>query len=195
MFVGAGDIASCRVTEDTATGNLIDGIQGTIFTTGDNVYDFGTAAEFANCYATTPWGSPSVKARTRPVPGNHDWGTGGPETLAGYFAYFGANATDAGGQSYYSYDIAGSNWHVVNLDTECQLVPGGCAAGSPQESWLETDLAANSGKNVIAVWHKPRYSSGATDYQALQPLWDALYAAGVDILLDGHDHIYERRHR
>ena len=192
VFVGAGDIASCDVTEDTATGNLIDGIQGTVFTTGDNVYDFGTAAEFASCYATTPWGSPSVKARTRPVAGNHDWGTGGPETLADYFAYFGASATDGDGQSYYSYDIAGSNWHVVNLDTECQLVPGGCADGSPQETWLETDLAANSGKNVIAVWHKPRYSSGATDYQALQPLWDALYAAGVDILLDGHDHIYER---
>ena len=70
--------------------------------------------------------------------------------------------------------------------------PGGCAAGSPQELWLKGDLAANSTKNVIALWHKPRYSSGATQYQAVQPLWDDLYAAGVDILLDGHDHIYER---
>ena len=69
---------------------------------------------------------------------------------------------------------------------------GGCAAGSAQELWLKADLAANSSKNVIALWHKPRYSSGATNYQALQPLWDDLYAAGVDILLDGHDHIYER---
>ena len=71
-------------------------------------------------------------------------------------------------------------------------MPGGCAAGSPQEVWLKADLAANSTKNVIALWHKPRYSSGATQYQAVQPLWDDLYAAGVDILLDGHDHIYER---
>ena len=86
----------------------------------------------------------------------------------------------------------GSNWHVVNLDSECQLVPGGCGAGSAQDLWLEADLAANSTKNVIAVWHKPRYSSGATNYQNMQPLWDDLYAAGVDILLDGHDHIYER---
>ena len=109
-----------------------------------------------------------------------------------YFAYFGANATDAGGKSYYSYDIAGSNWHVVNLDSECQLVPGGCGAGSAQDLWLEADLAANSTENVIAVWHKPRYSSGATNYQDMQALWDDLYAAGVDILLDGHDHIYER---
>ena len=71
-------------------------------------------------------------------------------------------------------------------------MPGGCAAGSLQEVWLKADLAANSTKNVIAIWHKPRYSSGATQYQAVQPLWDDLYAAGVDILLDGHDHIYER---
>ena len=69
---------------------------------------------------------------------------------------------------------------------------GGCAAGSAQELWLKADLAANSSKNVIALWHKPRYSSGITNYQTLQPLWDDLYAAGVDILLVGHDHVYER---
>ena len=151
-------------------------------------------AEFANCYATTPWGDPSVKSRTRPVPGNHDWGNTGTasDNLNGYFGYYGPNATDGGGKSYYSYDIPSSNWHIVNLDSECEDVPGGCAAGSPQELWLKADLAANSTKNVIALWHKPRYSSGATQYQAVQPLWDDLYAAGVDILLDGHDHIYER---
>ena len=145
VFVGAGDIASCAVTTDTDTGNVIAGIQGSIFTTGDNVYSFGTATEFTDCYATTPWGAAAVKSRTRPVPGNHDWGTGGPrQDLVPYFAYYGANATDAGGKSYYSYNIAGSNWHVVNLDSECQLVTGGCGAGSAQDLWLETDLAANS---------------------------------------------------
>ena len=133
-----------------------------------------------------------MKSRTRPAPGNHDWGAGVTDNLNGYFGYFGAAATDANGKSYYSYDIPSSNWHVVVLDSECEDVPGGCTAGSPQELWLKADLAANSSKNVIAIWHKPRYSSGATNYQALQPLWDDLYAAGVDILLDGHDHIYER---
>ena len=192
VFVGAGDIASCAITEDTATGNVLAGIQGNVFTVGDNVYDFGTAAEFTNCYATTPWGSPGIKNRTRPATGNHDWGTGGPENLDGYTGYFGAAATDAGGKSYYSYNIASSNWHIVVLDSECQLVPGGCAAGSAQELWLKADLAANSTKNVIAVWHKPRYSSGATNNQALQPFWSDLYAAGADIVLDGHDHVYER---
>ena len=101
------------------------------------------------------------------------------------------NAND-GGTSYYSYDI-NSHWHVVNLDSECEeTLLGGCDVGSAQELWLKADLAANSTKNVIALWHKPRYSSGQTNLQALQPLWDDLYAAGADILLDGHDHIYER---
>ena len=77
VFVGAGDIGSCDVTEDTDTGNVIKGIDGSIFTTGDNVYDKGLASEFTNCYATTPWGDSSVKTRTRPVPGNHDWGNTG----------------------------------------------------------------------------------------------------------------------
>ena len=193
VFVGVGDIASCAVTEDTATGNIIQGIDGNVFTVGDNVYPNGTAADFTNCYAPTPWGGPSVKSRTRPISGQPRLGRRqSPTTSNGYFGYFGAAATDANGKSYYSYDIPSSNWHVVNLDSECEDVPGGCAAGSAQELWLKADLAANSSKNVIALWHKPRYSSGATNYQALQPLWDDLYAAGVDILLDGHDHIYER---
>ena len=191
MFVGTGDIASCSVAGDTATGELIREIEGTIFTTGDNVYPNGTAAEFANCYEPRR----GAMRRSSHARGRCQATTTGapasPKSLDGYFGYYGANA-NAGGTSYYSYDIAGSNWHVVNLDSECQLVPGGCAAGSAQEHWLEADLAANSGKNVIAIWHKPRYSSGATNYQTLQPLWDDLYAAGVDILLDGHDHIYER---
>ncbi len=192
VFVGTGDIASCTVTEDTATGNVIQGIDGNVFTVGDNVYDNGTPSEYGTCYAATPWGAPDVLSRTRPAPGNHDWGAGVTDSLAGYFGYFGSAATDAGGNSYYSYDIPASNWHVVVLDSECEDVPGGCTAGSPQELWLKSDLAANAAENVIAIWHKPRYSSGATNYQALQPLWDDLYAGGVDILLDGHDHIYER---
>ena len=168
---------------------MISGIDGSIFTVGDNVYPDGTAADFTNCYAPTPWGSSAVKSRTRPIPGNHDWNTG---NLNGYTGYFGAAATDANGKSYYSYNIAGSNWHVVNLDSECALVPGGCAAGSPQELWLKADLQANLFKNVIALWHKPRFSSAGTNLTDLQAFVNDLYAAGADIAMDGHDHVYER---
>ncbi len=74
VFVGVGDIGSCAVTTDTAAGNIIEGIEGNVFTTGDNVYANGTATDFANCYAPTPWGDPG-SCRDRPGPGNHDWGT------------------------------------------------------------------------------------------------------------------------
>ena len=188
VFVGVGDIAVCSSTNDTDTGNVISGIDGNIFTVGDNVYPDGTAADFTNCYAPTPWGATAQKSRTRPIPGNHDWNTG---NLNGYNGYFGANATDANGKSYYSYNIAGSNWRVVNLDSECAKVPGGCTAGSPQEVWLKADLQANLSKNVIVLFHKPRFGSG-TNLTDLQPFIDDMYAARVDIAMDGHDHFYER---
>ena len=184
-----GDLATCTETGDTETAAIMAGIDGPIITTGDNVYQTGTLAEFNACYEPT-WGP--FKARTRPVPGNHDWGNGvrTPASLTDYFTYFGANA-NAGGTSYYSYDLD-ANWHVVNLDSECANVPGGgCAAGSDQHDWLVADLAANASKNVIAVWHKPRFSSGSTNLVAMSDLVTSLYAAGVDIGLVGHDHIYE----
>ncbi len=186
VFVGAGDIASCTASGDAATAPIVAAIEGTVFTTGDDAYPNGTATDFTSCYDPT-WGA--VKSRTRPTPGNHDWNTA---NLAGYRGYFGPSATDANGQSYYSYDI-GSNWHIVNLDSECAKVPGGCGVGSPQETWLRADLAANSTKNVIGLWHKPRFSSGATNLTDVQPFVDALYEAGADITLVGHDHVYERQ--
>ena len=189
VFFGVGAIAACTNTNDTDTGNVISGIDGTIFTVGDNVYPDGTAADFTNCYAPTPWGAAAQKSRTHPIPGNHDWNTG---NLNGYTGYFGSMATDANGKSYYSYNISGSNWHVVNLDSECARVTGGCAAGSPQELWLKADLQANLSKNVIALWHKPRFSSAVTNLTELQAFVDDLYAAGADIAMYGHDHVYER---
>src|SRR6185503_10151304 len=189
VFVGAGDIADCGRPQDTTTAAIIQGVDGNVFTTGDNVYPTGTAANFNDCYDPT-WGA--FKSRTRPIAGNHDWGTGVTNSLTDYFAYFGSNATDPGGKSYYSYDIGGSNWHIVNLDSECALVTGGCTEGSPQENWLQADLAANSSKNVIALFTKPRYSSSSTNLVDLQPFVDDLYAAGADLILVGHDHVYER---
>ena len=192
VFVGVGDISSCDNTNDTATGNVISGIDGNVFTVGDNVYPTGTTANFTACYGATPWGDPSVLDRTRPIPGNHDWGTGVINSLADYFTYFGSNATDTDGNSYYSYDIPSSNWHIVNLDSECGLVPGGCGTGSAQELWLKADLAANITKNVIGLFHKPRFSSSATNDAELQPFVDDLYTAGAEMILVGHDHVYER---
>jgi hypothetical protein len=178
--VGAGDIAACTSSGDEATAALLDQIAGTVFTTGDNVYDSGTAAEFQDCYAPS-WGR--HKARTRPAPGNHDWNTANAQ---GYRDYFGFNNTT----TYYSYNLGA--WHVVVLDSDCSQV-GGCASGSAQYSWLATDLTANPRACTVAMWHHPRFSSGEHgNSTAMQAIWQLLYDRNAELVLNGHDHTYER---
>jgi hypothetical protein len=174
VLVGAGDIASCNSSGDEATAKLLDNIDGTVFTLGDNVYEAGTATEFARCYDPS-WGR--HKSRTRPAVGNHEYFTPGARD---YFNYFGHTAGDPL-KGYYSFDIG--SWHVVVLNSVCGLV-GGCDIGSPQERWLKADLAAHPTSCIIAYWHHPS--------SRMQPLTRVLYVAGVDIVLNGHIHYYER---
>ncbi len=185
VLVGAGDIGDCASLGDEATATLLDEIDGTVFTTGDNAYERGTVDEFRDCYHPS-WGR--HRDRTRPAPGNHDWGTPG---LAGYRDYFGAAAEGPGGSSWYSYELG--TWHVIVLDSECEEV-GGCDPSSPQGEWLATDLAANTATCTIAMFHVPRFSSG--DEHGNDPdmdaFWRPLFAADVDVIVNGHDHDYER---
>ena len=179
VLVGAGDIASCVSKGDEATARLLDSIAGTVFTTGDNVYPSGAAAEFAACYEPT-WGR--HKARTRPAPGNHDYHTSG---AAAYYAYFG-DAAGPAGRGYYSYDFGA--WHIVSLNSAVRM-----RGGSEQEQWLRADLAASTSTCTLAYWHRPRFSSGSHGSSAASaPLWQALYDAGADVVLVGHDHNYQR---
>lgn len=184
VLVGAGDIGDCGVQEDSQTAALLDDIEGTVFTAGDNAYENGSARVFATCYDET-WGR--HKARTRPVPGNHDWYT---SRLAGYFDYFGDAARGPDGDPWYSFDIG--SWHVVMLDSECDKT-GGCDADSSQGRWLAADLAVSEAQCTVAIWHKPRFSSGEHgNDRSVAPFWTSLYAAGADIVINGHDHDYER---
>ncbi len=184
VMVGAGDIGDCGETSDEDTANLLDGIEGTVFTLGDNAYGNGTADQFERCYDPN-WGR--HLARTRPATGNHDWGRG---NLDGYLGYYGAAATGPDGESWYSYDLG--TWHVIVLDSSCDEV-GGCDAGSPQMDWLEADLAASDASCTVAYWHHPLFSSGFHgNEKAMRPFWQALYDAGADVVLNGHDHDYER---
>jgi Calcineurin-like phosphoesterase len=185
VLVGAGDIADCTTTKDSATANLLDGIGGTVFTLGDNTYTVGSPKQFQDCYGPT-WGRAAIKARTKPTAGNHDYLTA---AAAGYYGYFGAAAGDPK-KGYYSYDLG--SWHIVVLNSNCAAV-GGCQATSPQGGWLRANLAANMDKDVLAYWHHPRFSSGQHgDSTAMQAFWEILYAAGADVVLNGHDHDYER---
>lgn len=183
VLVGAGDIATSS-SGDTATAALLDKIPGTVFTVGDNAYNQGTAAEFAKFYEPT-WGR--HKARTRPIPGNHEYKTAG---ASGYYAYFGSAAGDPA-KGYYSYDLG--SWHVVALNSNCAAV-GGCGAGSAQEQWLRADLAASTKQCTAAYWHHPRWTSGLNHGPdtAVGPLLQALYDNNAEVVVTGHNHHYER---
>lgn len=182
--VAAGDIASCSSDGDEATAMLVAARpEAIVVTLGDNVYDRGRPSEFADCYDRS-WGA--SRSRTRPAPGNHDYATA---RAAGYFGYFGEAAGDPA-RGYYSYQVG--TWHVVALNSNCTVVS--CAAGGDQENWLRADLAGSSSRCVLAYWHHPRFSSGRTHgpATAVGPLWKALYDAGADLVLSGHEHNYER---
>jgi hypothetical protein len=180
VFVGAGDIALCdRSGASEATARLLDGIDGTVFTLGDNAYQSGTAQEFRDCYDPT-WGR--HKNRTRPVPGNHEYETPGATP---YFNYFGLNAGPLG-RGYYSFEVG--NWHAIALNSNISV-----AADSPQGAWLRADLAANRTRCTIAYWHHPLFSSGKHGNQPrMRDVWRLLHEAGADIVLSAHDHTYER---
>jgi len=182
VLVGAGDIATCNGTADSKTATLVQQAGGVVFTAGDNAYDRGSQAQFANCYGPT-WGS--FRSKTHPAVGDNEYDTSG---AAGYWDYFGSRAGPKG-KGWYSYDLG--SWHVVVLNSNCSKV-GGCGKGSPQETWLKADLAGTSAKCIAAVWHSPRFSSVYGNSSATKPFWDDLYAAGADIVINGHHHAYER---
>jgi hypothetical protein len=188
-LVGAGDIASCQNIEGArATAKLLERIPGTVFAAGDLAYEKGTAAEFQNCYDTT-WGE--FKARTRPVPGNHEYGE---PTASAYFQYWGAQAGPVG-KGYYSYDLG--SWHIVALNTNCSVRGlGSCAQGSPEEEWLRQDLAGHPDACILAYSHQALFSSGFLKTHAIHPelreFWRDLYAAHAALFLVGHEHSYER---
>jgi len=184
--MGAGDICiQSTLAAAQATEQLLAAVPGAnIFTAGDNSNEAGSASQYANCVGPS-WGL--LKGQTRPVPGNHDYGTSG---AAPYYAFYGSQAGTAG-KGYYSYDLG--SWHIIALNSECKNVAGGCSAGSAQELWLKADLAAHPAACTIAYWHRPTFSSGSSGGStAYRAFWDDLYAAGAEIVIGGHDHHYER---
>ena len=184
ILVGAGDIADCTdLSGAEATAKLLEAIPGTVMAVGDLAYPDGTQENFA-CYDKT-WGR--VRARTRPAAGNHEFHSAGAPY---YFNYFGTAAGDPS-KGYFSYELGA--WHIIVLNSECVAV-GGCEAGSQEEKWLRSDLAAHPASCTLAYFHKPLFSSGGAhgDAPEFQPFWQALYDAHADVVVNGHDHDYER---
>jgi len=179
VLVGAGDIARCDLSGSEQTAKLLDGISGTVFAAGDNAYMQGSASDYRNCYDPT-WGR--HRSRTRPVPGNHEYQTAG---AAGYFEYFGASAGPSS-LGYYSYTLG--TWLVLAVNSE---VPIG--VGSAQLQWVRDQLATSQHRCTAVYWHRPLFSSGTNGPNPdMLELWRVLYTMNVDIVINGHDHVYER---
>ena len=185
VIIAAGDIADCNSQGDEATAELLDSIRGTVVALGDNAYPSGTDKNFAQCYDPS-WGR--HKARTRPTPGNHEYRTAG---AGGYFRYYGEAAGDPE-KGYYSYDLG--DWHIIVLNSNSNCADIRCGTGSAQLRWLREDLAAHPAKCTLAYWHHPRWNSGSHhgNNSNVGPFWRALYEAGADVVLNGHEHLYER---
>jgi hypothetical protein len=175
VILAAGDIADCSVESDSATAAIAARFpDAEILALGDTVYEEGTATEFDECWGPT-WGA--LPLPIHPAPGNHEYRTDG---AAAYFDYFGV-------EPFYSFDVGG--WHLISLNSEIDTGPG-----SPQHTWLQQDLADHPAQCTVAYWHTPRWAvanhqPGST---VSQPFWDLLDGAGVEIILNGHDHAYQR---
>lgn len=181
VLVGAADIAVCGAGGSMETGRMLDTQQGTVFVAGDIAYTEGTAEQFRACYDPV-WGR--HKARTRPAPGNHEYGSAG---AAPYFAYFGSNAGPSG-LGYYRYHKG--SWLVFSLNSNIEG-----AERMAQLEWLRRELATQS-DCTVAYFHHPLFSSGPHGTVPPMPVvadfWRELYAAGADVVITGHEHFYER---
>jgi len=187
---GAGTSNHCQ---QAATANLIASADPTaVLALGDEQYECAGVQAFAQSYDPT-WGQ--FKAITYPVPGNQEYNSSGGTgcdangQASGYFQYFGVAAGDPG-KGYYSVDVG--TWHIIALNVNCSAA-GGCKAGSPQEAWLKADLAGHHNVCTLAFWHQPRFSSGSNgNDDHTDQFWVDLAQAHADVVLNGHDHDYER---
>ena len=188
VFIGAGDIAACGIEATTdhvrMSGAILDTTPGTVFAAGDEAYPAGSVKDYATCYAPY-WGR--FKKRTHPVPGNHDYDTPG---AAGYFGYYGVAAGDST-RGWYSFELGA--WHIVMLNSNFHDAKNHIPKAA-ELAWLQADLAAHPSRCTLAMWHHPRFSSGTTHGSdtLMTPLWQVLYDAGADVIVNGHEHNYER---
>ena len=198
---GAGTATACHMRQ---TANLVLGMAPQqAWALGDLQYNSGALSDFNASYGDTTdsWGQ--FKSITKPVVGNHEYGTSG---AGGYFTYFGDAATPrqpgcrSNCDGYYSFDVTvgTATWHVAVINSECTRIGGGvgCAVASPQHDWLVADLGASSATCTAVLTHRPRWASNSFASPDIQPLVDVMMDASrgvdVDLLLTGHAHSYER---
>jgi acid phosphatase type 7 len=196
VLIGAGDIGVCGTTGDEQTAQLVDSVlkadsaervETGVFTLGDNAYPAGLDRDYVRCFSSS-WGDPRrrIMKVIRPSIGNHDYQSA---RGAAYYRYFGSRAGPAF-KGYYSFDIG--DWHAVVLNSE--IVEAGMKGErESQEAWLKKDLDEHRKLCTLAYFHRPLFSSGAHgDSPSMRGLWDIMSAGGVDLVINGHEHHYER---
>jgi hypothetical protein len=202
VIAAAGDIAcappattTAKRCHDRETAALLAGADA-VLPLGDEQYECGQLSAFQAVYARS-WGQ--LNGISHPVVGDNEYAGNGCATAgaAGYFTYFGDRATPqqpgctSSCKGYYSYDLG--SWHLVALNSECtQPGVGGCGATSPQVQWLKADLATHSNSCTLAYFHRPYFSDKGGTVAKVKQLFKALHGGGADVLLVGHQHIYER---
>lgn len=156
---------------------------------GDLQYGGGSLADFKSFYDKS-WGV--LKDKTLPVVGNHEYEDA---SASGYFDYFNGIGKYTGiagdrDKGYYAFDKAG--WRIIVLNSNCWAV-GGCTVDSSQGVWFKEQLENNSSACQLVAFHHPRYSSGLHGVNlGVQPLWELANQYQVELVLSGHDHVYER---
>ncbi len=179
VVVAVADIGECGSLGAQQTARVVDGIEGLLLLAGDLAYYQGSLPDFLKCFDPV-WGH--LRRRWRPAPGNHEYETPG---AAGYFQYFGA-AASPGGRPYYSF-LAG-DWMVLMLDSN--IASG---VGTPQFEYARAELASERHPCTLAVWHHPLFSSGPNGPNlVMRDMWSLLYEHDADLVVAGHDHLYER---
>ena len=145
-----------------------------------DVYEDGTVAEYYNWYGTGGTNFNSLYSITDPTIGNHEY-TG--SQAPGYFDYWN-NVPN-----YYSFDAGG--WHFISLNSNASRFP--VDINSAQYAWLSQDLAANSGACTIVYFHHPLFNIGPEGpTTAMSDIWALMAQNNVSIVLNGHDHDYQR---
>jgi hypothetical protein len=197
VFLAGGDLSS-SFGEQEATSKLLRDLMkskpiGALLTLGDHAYEDVSASDLEQWY-TPHFGTPEILAITHPAPGNHEYQT---QDAKDYFDYFNGsgNATGKAGdrdKGYYSFDLGG--WHFIALNTNDDCSQVACDEGSPQLTWLRSDLAANKARCTVAYMHHPRWNQGNVhgNSTVLAGVWDALYDAGADIVIAAHEHSYQQ---
>lgn len=181
-MLAAGDIGMCGRPEVAQTARLVAGLDGDILLAGDIAYFQGTAANFRDCFDPF-WGQ--FRSRWHPVPGNHEYESPG---AAPYFAYF-QDAAGPAGRGYYSFTAG--DWLVLMLNSNNAQVP--TTQGSPQWEFVRGELERQRTPCTLAVWHHPLFTSGPGGNNTfMRDMWALLETHRVELIVTGHDHLYER---